>query len=326
MTRTKVIAGAFVLLASMVTGTAAATQVINFAHALPTKSHFSVGVDAFKEKLEQLSGGDFRVVQHSAGSLGGERALIEGLQFGTVDAVMSSTGPLGNFVPEVLAFDLPFLFRDYEHARCVLDSEVGEGVLGDISKKGVKAMAWTESGFRHVTNSVKPIRKPADLSGMKIRTMENQVHMDTFRGLGAHPTPMAFPELFTALQQGTVDGQENPITVIVSSRFAEVQPYLSLTGHVYTAGVIMLSNSLYESLNDQQKGWFEEATRAAVQATRNEVMEMELSGVAALKEQGVQVEESLEKDAFLQRVQEVYSQFSDKHDPALLLKIQNSEC
>lgn len=327
MRKLKLITGGFALLASLNTGTAAATQVINFAHALPSNSHFSVGVDAFKERLEQLSSGDFRVVQHSAGSLGGERALIEGLQLGTVEAVMTSTGPLGNFVPEILVFDLPFLFRDYGHARCVLDSEVGESVLGVISQQmGVKAMAWSEAGFRHVTNSVQNIRTPADLSDMKIRTMENQVHMDTFRSLDANPTPMAFPELFTALQQGTVDGQENPITVIVSSRFSEVQQYLSLTGHVYTAGMIMFSSSLYESLNDQQKAWFDEASQAAVQATRDEIMSMEILGVAALKEQGVQVEENVDKDAFLQEVQEVYSQFSEKHDPALLVEVQNSSC
>lgn len=303
-----------------------AERVVNFAHSLSDESHFSVGVDAFKATLENLSNGEFKVTEYSAGALGGERTLIEGLQIGTVDAILTSTGPLGNFVPQTYVFDLPFLFADYKEARCVLDGKVGDDVLDMISKHGVKAMAWSESGFRNITNSVKPLITPEDFSGAKIRTMENEIHMDTFRALGANPTPVAFPELFTALQQGTVDGQENPISVIVSSRFSEVQKNLSLTKHVYTAGVLMLSNSLYASLSDEEKSWFEQATKASIIATRDQISLMEVDGLALLKEQGVKIEDSIDRAALKEKVKVVYDHFSEEYGSDLLTQIRNSGC
>ncbi|MEC8936012.1 MAG: DctP family TRAP transporter solute-binding subunit, partial [Pseudomonadota bacterium] len=213
---------------------AQAATDISLGHTLSSTSHYSVGAEAFKETLERLSDGAFTVTEHASGSLGGEREMIEGLQIGTVDVVITSSGPLGNFVPETYVLDLPFLFENYDQARCVLDSEIGDELLAKMSDHGLVGMAWSENGFRHLTNSQREIASPADAEGLRVRTMENAVHQEAFRQMGARPTPMAFPELFTALQQGTVDGQENPITVIVATNFWEVQDYLSLTGHVYS--------------------------------------------------------------------------------------------
>lgn len=297
---------------ALAAGGAQAQQVLNLGHSLSESSHYGVGADAFAETLEELSGGRFTLREHPAGSLGGERDMIEGLQIGTVDLVITSTGPLGNFVPETYALDLPFLFRDYGHARAVLDSEIGQDLLARMRDHDLVGLAWSENGFRHVTNSRQPVRTPEDLAGLKIRTMENQVHMNAFQTLGASPTPMAFPELFTALQQGTVDAQENPITVIVATKFWEVQDYLSLTGHVYSPAAILASPILWDGLSEEEKGWFREAARASARATRDEVSRLEREGVALLEENGMQVEKDLDKAAFQEAAGATYEMFGQR--------------
>lgn len=148
--------------------------------------------DAFKETLERLSDGKFKLAEHPSGSLGGERAMIEGLQIGTVDVVITSSGPLGNFVPESYVLDLPFLFADYEEARCVLDRDIGQDLLAKMEEHNLVGLAWSENGFRHMTNSKRQIDSPKDAEGLKVRTMENKVHMAAFTEMGVHPTPMAF--------------------------------------------------------------------------------------------------------------------------------------
>ena len=158
------------------------------------------------------------------------------MQLGTQELTFTSTGPVPNFVPEARILDIPFLFRDKAHARAVLDGPIGQDMLKTFESKGFKALAWGENGVRHMTNSKRAVNGPDDLKGLKMRTMENPVHVAAYKGLGIVTTPMAFPEVFTALQQGTVDGQENPLSVIMAAKFDQVQKHLSLTGHVYSPG------------------------------------------------------------------------------------------
>jgi tripartite ATP-independent transporter DctP family solute receptor len=251
--------------------------------------------------------------------------MIEGLQIGSMDIVITSTGPLGNFVPEVFALDLPFLFRDYDHARNVLDGEIGQELLAKIGENQLVGLAWSENGFRHVTNSQGPVRTPADLAGLKLRTMENRVHMEAFSLMGAAPTPMAFPELFTALQQGVVDGQENPVTVITASKFWEVQGYVSLTGHVYSPAVVLGSPILLDGLTDEQRGWFMEAAKASSAATRAEVNRLEETGVAVLIENGMEVITDIDKAPFAELAQPSYAIYTDEYGPELVARIQAVE-
>ena len=177
----------------LVTSVSAQT-VIEVGYATTTDSHYGLGMTRFGEVLEQLSGGTMTLLHHPTASLGGEREMIEAVQLGILDMVITSTGPLPNFVPETQVLDLPFLFRDYDHARGVLDGELGQELLAAVEAKGFKPLAWTENGFRHITNSQRPVRTPADLQGMKIRTMENPIHLEAFKALGAAPTPMSFAE------------------------------------------------------------------------------------------------------------------------------------
>ncbi|WP_194928575.1 TRAP transporter substrate-binding protein [Vreelandella piezotolerans] len=307
--------------ASMALQAQAATN-ISLGHTLSSTSHYSVGAEAFKETLERLSDGAFTVTEHASGSLGGEREMIEGLQIGTVDVVITSSGPLGNFVPETYVLDLPFLFESYDQARCVLDSDIGDELLAKMSDHGLVGMAWSENGFRHLTNSQREIASPADTEGLRVRTMENAVHQEAFRQMGARPTPMAFPELFTALQQGTVDGQENPITVIVATNFWEVQDYLSLTGHVYSPAIVLGSPILLDGLNDEERDWFMQAAAASVDATREEVSRLEREGVALLEANGMTVKTDIDPAPFQQAVEPAYEIFTSQYGSDMLDRIR----
>lgn len=313
------------LAAAMLATGAQAQQKIVVGHALSPTSHYGLGAEAFIDTLTELSGGAFTGEQAPAGQLGGERDMIEGLQIGSLDVVITSTGPLGNFVPEVYALDLPFLFRDYDHARAVLDGEIGQELLAKIDENNLVGLGWSENGFRHVTNSQRPVRTPADLEGLKLRTMENRVHMEAFSEMGAAPTPMAFPELFAALQQGVVDGQENPITVITASKFWEVQGHASLTGHVYSPVAILASPILMDGLTEEQRGWFYEAAKASAAATRAEVNRLEEEGVALLRENGMEVITDIDKAPFAALAEPAYKVYTDQYGTEMVERIKAVE-
>lgn len=315
-----------VIAALVISGAAQAEQRIVIGTTTTAISHYGVGAEAFIAKLKELSNGEFVGEQAPGGQLGGERDLIEGLQIGSVDMAISSTGPLGNFVPEVYALDLPFLFRDYDHARKVLDGDIGMELLERVNENDLVGLAWAENGFRHVTNSQRPVRTPSDLEGLKLRTMENRVHMAAFTGMGASPTPMAFPEVFGALQQGVVDGQENPVTVITASKFWEVQKYVSLTGHVYSPAIFLASPALFDDLSEGQKGWFYEAAKAGVEANRAEVNRLEEAGVAILRENGMEVITDIDKAPFAALAEKTaYSVYTDEYGTDMIDRIKAVE-
>lgn len=299
--------------AALAAGAAQAQETaFKLGYSLPPTSHYGVGATAMAERLEELSGGTMTIEQFPANALGGEREMVEGAQIGTVDLVITSTGPVGNFVPETLITDLPFLFRDYEHAHAVLDGEIGQEILDKFPEHGLIALAWGENGFRNLTNNVRPVRAPEDVQGLKVRTMENEVHMEAFEELGVLPTPMAFPELFTALQQGTVDGQENPVGVILSGDFAQVQDHLSITQHVYSPALILMSPVAWDPLTDEQKAWVEEAADAGAQAMREKARQDAEEGVATLQEQGMEVVEDVDRAAFEEALRPAFEQFAER--------------
>jgi TRAP-type transport system periplasmic protein len=285
------LAGLVVALATPV----AAQTTLTMSHPLPPNSHYGVGAVAFKEDIERRTNNRIRVnIQRSDN----ERENIEALQIGTSDLTITSTGPVGNFVPETRIFDIPFLFRDYAHARGVLDSPIGQDVLGRFPARNIVALAWLENGFRNMTNSRREVTKPDDVRGLKVRTMENQVHMTAFRTMGALPTPMAFSELVPALQQGTVDGQENPIPVIVANNLNQVQRFLSLTRHVYSPAMLLMSPAAWNRLNDADKAAFREASKAAQSANRARVSSDEESGVDELRRRGMTVTTQVDMAGF----------------------------
>jgi TRAP-type transport system periplasmic protein len=304
-------------------GSVNAQTSLKLGYSLAPTSHYGVGATAMGEELERLSNGKFTIEQFPANALGGEREMVEGAQIGTVDLVVTSTGPVGNFVPDTLITDIPFLFRDYDHAHAVLDGPIGQAILDQFPSHGLIGLAWGENGFRNLTNSIRPIRTPEDSRGLKVRTMENQVHMQAFQQLGVLPTPMAFPELFTALQQGTVDGQENPIGVILSANFSQVQKHLSLTRHVYSPALIIMSPSVWDGLSEEEQGWFREAAAAGAAAMRAKAREDADNGVAQLKAQGMEVVEDVDRAAFEEALQPVFATFAQRFGQEKIDEIRN---
>ncbi|MEY5029960.1 C4-dicarboxylate ABC transporter substrate-binding protein [Limnohabitans sp. MMS-10A-160] len=301
---------------------ASAQTVLKLGYATSATSHYAVGSTVFCDDIEKGTQGRYKCQQFPSGSLGGEREMIEAVQLGTLDLVNTSTGPVGNFVPEVKIVDIPFLFRDYDHARKVMDGPIGQDILTKFPSKGLIALAWTENGFRHMTNSKRPIVKPADASGLKMRTMENKVHMDGYKTFGIQPTPMAFPEVFGALQQGTVDGQENPIPVILASKFSQVQKHLSLTGHVYSPGLLITSPRLMNKLSDADKKVFYDAAQKAKVAQRKKVNEDENNGIAQLEKDGMTVVRKVDGQAFRDALVPAYASYSKEFGADNIRKIQ----
>lgn len=302
----------------------ATAQEIKIGYALATDSHYGAGAQAFEKSLTESLGDQFTFRHFPSSGLGGEREVLEGLQLGTVEMTIASDGTLANFVPEVGVLGVPFLLRDKAHARTVLDGEIGDEMLAKFETAGLHALAWGEQGFRHITSNRGAVETPADLAGLKIRTMENPVHLEAFRALGAAPTPMAWPEVIGALEQGAIDGQENPLSVIVSAKLAEVQDYLTLDGHVYSSTIILVSPIFWDGLDDAQKAAFEKAADDAVVAMRAYVDDVDTSGVAALREGGMEVNELSpeQKAVFRDALAEPYKVYEAQFGKDLMDRIQ----
>jgi tripartite ATP-independent transporter DctP family solute receptor len=304
-------------------GAASAQTVMKIGYATSKESHYGVGATVFCDEVEKGTQGRYKCQQFPNSALGGEREQIEAVQLGTQELTNTSTGPLGNFLPEAKIFDIPFLFRDYDHARHTMDGPIGQDVLKKLQTKGLVGLAWTENGFRHMTNNKHPINQATDAAGLKLRTMENKVHMEGYKTFGLLPTPMPFPELFTALQQGTVDGQENPIPVILASKFSQVQKYLSLTGHVYSPAVLLLSPNIWNKLSDADKKAFTDAGQKAAAAQRKKVNDDESSGIAQLKKEGMQVVEKVNGESFRKAVAPAYANFAKEFGADKIAAIQS---
>jgi tripartite ATP-independent transporter DctP family solute receptor len=311
---------AALVLAGVCAMPAGAQTTVRVSHPTPATSHYGAGTQAFCAELEKRTSSRYKC-QIQAGS-NDERASIEAVQLGTLDVTNTSTGPVSNFVPEVGIVDIPFLFRDYDHARRVLDGPIGQEILAKFPSKGLVALAWTENGFRHLTNSKRAVVKPEDVRGLKVRTMQNPVHIQAFQSIGVQPTPMAFSELFTALQQGVVDGQENPIPVILSSKFAQVQKHLSLTGHVYSPSLLLVSPKLWNSLNDSDKTAFREAARVGAAAQRKKVNDDENAGIAQLRNDGMSVVSNVDGNAFRSAMAPAWADFAAKYGADNIRRIQ----
>ena len=210
------------------------------------------------------------------------------------------------------------MFRDKAHARAVLDGPIGQDLLTKFDSKGFKALAWGENGVRHMTNSKRDVKAPEDLKGLKMRTMENPVHIAAYKGLGIVTTPMAFPEVFTALQQGTVDGQENPLSVIMAAKFDQVQKHLSLTGHVYSPGIFVMNKGSFDKLTAADKQAFVDAAKEGVKLNRARVDADDATGVAELRAKGMTVIDNVDKARFVTMLAPVNAEFEKQFGKANL--------
>ncbi|WP_249870405.1 TRAP transporter substrate-binding protein [Oceanobacillus saliphilus] len=276
-------------------------------HSLPDDHPYHLALLEMKENVEERTDGRVIIEVFPFSEIGAERELTEGMTLGTVDLVVSSTAPVTNFVPELAVLDAPFLFNDRESAVEVLEGEIGDELFAALDEQGIIGLSWAENGYRHITNSTHPIEKPEDLKGVKIRTQENEIHLAAFEKLGAQPTPMAWTEALTALQQGVVDAQENPAIVADQySLFESNQNYMTLTGHVYSVAIYMMSKQTYEKLpEDLREIVVEEGERIGA-IERDMIVEMEQDSIEILKEQGMEIIEDIDVAPFQDAVRPVY--------------------
>lgn len=310
-----------------IAGMAQAQTTLKLGHGLAREAHYGVGAAYMAKAIGERMSGRYKVEVFPDFQLGGEREMTEGAQLGTIDIVFTSSGPVGNFVPDTLITDIPFLFRDYQHARSVLDGPIGQAILDKCPAKGLICLAWAENGFRHITNSKREVAAPADAKGLKLRTMENPIHMQAFRTLGVQATPMAWPEVLPALQQGTIDGQENPIGVIVSAKLSQTQKYLTLTGHVYSPAMILMSPAAYNKMSPADQKLIREIAREGAKATRTRVEDLERNGIDELKKSSMQIRtlSPAEKAAFQTALTPAFTDFAKRFGQANIEAIRNAK-
>jgi len=254
----------------------------------------------FKEEVESAFPGKYEIVVHHSGALGSETQVLQQIQLGTTQMSVCTTGPIEAFVPEIKALEMPFLFPSYEAADSVLDGPIGQDLAARLNGQGFVALHFLDNGFRNVTNAKQPIRTPEDVAGMKIRTMEAPTHLAIWRAIGANPTPMAWP-IFTALQQGVIDGQENPVAVIHAAKLFEAgQKYLTLSRHVYSALVFIANKNFIDQLPEADREVFLAAARNASLKGRAFIRDNEARQLAELRDAGMEIEENPDSAAFQQ--------------------------
>jgi len=307
----------------LLAGAASAAEIrertLRFAFQNVKEHPQGLGAQKFADLLSAKSGGKLKVRLFPGGTLGGDLQTVSALQGGTLDLTVLNSGILAAQVKDFALLDFPFLFNNTAEAYAVIDGPVGQQLAERLKEKNLIGLGYWDLGFRNLTNSKHPVTKWEDMQGLKVRVIQSPIYLETFKALGANAVPMPFPEVYTGLEQGTVDGQENPFTVIEGSKFNEVQKYLSVTGHIYNPQSLIIGKKTWDRLNADEQALIREAAQEAQSYQRALSGERQEKAYAALKE-SMQVNEiaPAEIERFRERVQPVIEQFSKELDPALL--------
>jgi len=264
-------------------------RIVRFGYGLNEDSNQGRAVKYFADELGKLSGGKWKVKGFGAASLGSDPQMQNALIGGAQEMMVGSTATLVGIVADFGVYDLPFIFANEKEADTVLDGPFGQKLLDSLQPKGMVGLVYWENGFRDLTNSKRSINKMEDMQGIKLRVMQNPVYIDMFKGFGANAVPLAFSELFAALETKTVDGQENPLTTIESSKFYEVQKYLTITHHVYSPWIVTVSKKWYDGLSADEKAALKKAAIDSRDFERRDSREASAKALNFLKQKGMQV-------------------------------------
>jgi len=291
------------LLSVTLSATAQTTLTLGIVTVPGSAQH--IVAEKFQELVATRSNGRYIIdIKHSA-SLGSESSIIQQIQLGTVDLGIITSGPVGNISPKVNVLELPFLFASNEQADAILDGPIGDEILASLEPAGIKGLAFSENGFRNLTNNVRQVNSVADVRGLKIRTMEAPMHVQLWRALGANPTPMAWP-INTELQQGTIDGQENPLWVIDTYKLYEVQDYMTMTRHVYSAHIDMMNLRTFNRLSRADQNLISQAMHDAAVYQRQLNRDSNAGYLANVIAQGMDVNETPDVASFRNSVDSIY--------------------
>ncbi|GAB1398625.1 2,3-diketo-L-gulonate transporter substrate-binding protein YiaO [Aminivibrio sp.] len=324
MRRSGVFVAAVMACMVLLSGAAFAKTVeFKFAHSGSLEHQYHIGAEYFKKLVEEKSGGEMKVTIFPQGQLGGERDLAEGVRMGTVEIGSASPGNMAGFAPELELFGVPFLFQTKKQVYTALDGEVGEYFNKILLDKGFMNLAYWEVGFRNMTNNVRPVKTPEDMKGLKIRVQESKIKVELIKSLGAIPTPIPFGELYSALQQKVVDGQENPIATIYSMKFYEVQKYVSLTNHTYEPALVFANPKWFNSLSPQHQQILKEAAMETAIYQRAKLAELDSERMDVMKKDGVEIEEKPDLKAFAEATKDLYKVLGDVIPLKMMEKIRN---
>ena len=296
---------------------------LKLGHVAAETEPYHIAAVKFAELVEEQTNGMVKINIFPNSQLGGQRDMVEGLQMGTVDICLTTSAVLANFVPTSQVIELPFIFRNREHVYSVVDGPLAQEIYKGAADKKLKILSTWENGFRNITNNVRPVSTPADMNGIKIRVMENQMYIDMFNALGANPVPIARSELFTALQQGTVDAQENPMGQIYTSRFYEVQDFVTLSGHTYSPEVVVFSLKSWDKIPSEYQSIIQNAAEEARDYCRQMKIEKDKEYIEAVKKEGMQVTElTLDQVAMFQdKMKPVWTKYYDIIGEDLIEKV-----
>ncbi len=287
-------------------------HTIRIAYLVSEEQSSHLAAVTYKEKLEKESDGRLKVELYPNGQLyASDREAIEAVQLGNIEMTIPALAPLASFNKKFLVFDLPFLFNDHEAAYKALDGELGQELLKELETNDLKGLVFAENGFRNMSNNTGPIEKPEDLKGLKFRTLENPVHTATFKSFGANASPFAFGELYTALQQKTYDAMESPISLYYTNKFYEVQDYLTMTGHVYAATILLMNNDFYNGLPKDLQELVVKASEEYRTEQREIAQKQDVEFLEKLKENGMKVNEltAEQRELFREAAKSVYDQY-----------------
>jgi len=298
-----------------------AAEVIKLGIVTTPGSAQYVCAEQFAQFVTERSHGALTVKIFHSGSLGSETDILQQVQMGAMEMAIVTVGPFDTFVPEVKVISFPFLFRDHEQADEILDGPLGAEVLKALERAGFEGLSFSENGFRNLTNEVRPVKTVDDVAGLKIRVMESAMHKELWKTLGANPTPMAWP-IYTELQQGTIDGQENPLSVLWVYKLYEVQKYLTLTGHVYSAHIDVAGLSWWKSLPESERAMLKAAMHDAAVAQRTWNRKNVLGFLEKLKNAGMEVVTDPDLASFKARAEQLKNMdiYAEPRTRALLEK------
>jgi len=297
-------------LALCVAGTAMAETVFQLGTTVNEQDSFQVAAEKFAELVAERTNGEYKIEIYPNGTLGGESDMLDSMSMGMLDMGIITSGPFVNFSEMMGVLDMPYLFATNEEAYEILDGEIGQELLTTLEEAGLKGLAYAERGFRNVTNSVRPVTCAEDLKGLKLRVMENEVYTATFKALGVNAVPMAWAEALTAMQQGTIEGQENPVNVMYSYGLWDYgQKYATFDRHSYATAIITMSLDVYNTLDEATQEIFQQAAQEAAEFERAWVAEQEAGQLQALKDNGMEIVENPDVDSFRAAVQPVYDAY-----------------
>lgn len=295
----------------------AADVSVRLGHVLPESHSWHIAATGFADEVNAATEGRVEIEVFPSGQLGSEKEVIEGLQFGSVQAGLIGSGSFQGIEPRMGIIEMPYAWGARDQAFAALDGDLGVALAEMLDAKGIKVLGWWENGFRNITNNVRPIEKPADLAGLKIRVTPDKVRLATFEGLGAEPAPLSFGELYSALQQGLFDAQENPLAIIYSASFFEVQKYVSLSEHIWGAATLTMSKSVWDKISPEDQAIISEAATSWGLKQRDMVAAANAELIAQLEANGMEFNE-VDKAAFIDAVAPIWESQKDVYGKELL--------